>query len=156
MGGKDNVKRVWGWYVGAYAMMYVLAGGLLHKETRSQRKQWGFYVLNGQSLHVVPKHESSILPQKDISSPKWLFLLCRERKNGKWGKEKMKCLWQENNVPEATPLNTERQEDRTSFILHLFFLCVCVFAHLIFSLRFISFSSWNLVLYTEKSCNCRG
>lgn len=71
-------------------------------------------------------------------------------------RKKMKCLWQENNVPEATPLNTERQKDRTLFILLLFYLFLGAFYHPIFYLVLISFSSWNIVLYSKKSYNCGG
>lgn len=58
--------------------------------------------------------------RKTSSVPSGYFCFCIKTENGKWQKEKMKCLWQENNVPEATPLNTERQQDRIPLILQLF------------------------------------
>lgn len=127
--------------------MYLL-GACFKKKSVPKENNEVFMLWLTEALMLFHSMRAASFLRKTSAVPSGYFCFCSERENGKWAKEKMKCLWQENNVPEATPLNTERQEDRTPFILQLF---LCFFTHLIFCLQFISFSSWNIVLYSKKS-----
>lgn len=102
--------------------MYLL-GACFTKKPVPKENNGVFMFWMAKALMQFQSMRAASFLRKTSAVPSGYFCFCRERKNAKWGKEKMKCLWQENNVPEATPLNTERQQDRT-FILHLFF---CVF-----------------------------
>lgn len=138
---------------GAYAVIYVLLGACFTKKSFCRENNEAFMFWMAKALMLFQSMREASFLRKTSAVPSGYFCFCRERESGKWEEEKMKCPWQENNVPGATPLNTERQNDRTPFVLQL--LCVCVVC-LTSSLQFISFPSSNLVLYSEKSWNCRG
>lgn len=55
--------------------MHLLAWACFEKNSIPKENNEVFYALDDRSLDAVPQHDSNILPQKDIISPKWLFLL---------------------------------------------------------------------------------
>lgn len=150
IGLDDHKDLFWPkWFYDSMILCRYLLGACFRKKSVPKENNEVFMFWLTEALMLFHSMRATSFLRKTSAVPSGYFCFCSERENGKWEKDKMKCLWQENNVPEATPLNTERQEDRTPFILRLF--CVFFFTHLIFYLQFISFLSWNIVLYSEKS-----
>lgn len=93
--------------------MYLLGACFKKKSVPKENNEVFMFSLTGALMLFQSTRAASFL-RKTSAVPSGYFCFCSERENGKWGKEKMKCLWQENNVPEATPLNTEKQGGQNS------------------------------------------
>lgn len=109
-------------YADAYAVIYVLLGACFTKKSFPRENNEAFMFWMAKALMLFQSMRAASFLRKTSAVPSGYFCFCREREreSGKWEEEKMKCPWQENNVPGATPLDTEKRKDRTPFVLQLF------------------------------------
>lgn len=99
--------------------VYLLGACSKKKSVPKENNEVFMFSLTGTLMLFQSIRAASFL-RKTSAVPSGYFCFCSERENGKWEKQKMKCLWQENNVPEATPLNTEKQGGQNSIHSHGF------------------------------------
>lgn len=96
-----------------YRWCTYLLGSCFRKKSAPKENNEVFMFWLTEALMLFHSVRASSFLRNTSAVPSGYSCFCSKRENGNWEKEKMKCLWQENSVPEAIPLGTERREGRT-------------------------------------------